>query len=152
MITQGIQNLRTSQDMETDKQYIIRQQHESRELIRDFRFAERIVAEIADILDLRMFHDELVHGDTGDPEHDAGDDHGDYSWHPAEDAQGPCLCHDSQTDLVAGEEPGGLLPRHGAEFDVMLVIFGDEGGDGVDGGVGIGINGFGVGEGVFLLI
>jgi hypothetical protein len=39
--------------------------------------------ELTDIPDLRVLHDELVHGDGGDPEENAGEDHGDYSWNPA---------------------------------------------------------------------
>lgn len=34
----------------------------------------------------------------------------------------PSLCHDSKTHLVSSEQPCSLLPRHGPELDVMLVI------------------------------
>jgi hypothetical protein len=35
----------------------------------------------------------------------------------------PCLSHNGKTDLVSGEQPGGLLPRHGSELDVMFAIY-----------------------------
>ena len=65
------------------------------------------------------YHDELVHGYRGDPEEDAGYDHGDDAGNPAQHAERPRLRHDGETDLVAGEQPGGLLPGHGAELDLM---------------------------------
>jgi hypothetical protein len=39
--------------------------------------------ELTNILDLRVLHDELVHGHTGDPEEDTSKNHGDDAWDPA---------------------------------------------------------------------
>lgn len=33
------------------------------------------------------------------------------------------MSHDGQTDLVSGEQPGGLLPGHGSELDLMLMVY-----------------------------
>jgi hypothetical protein len=41
---------------------------------------------LTDILDLRMFHDILVHGDRSDPEQHTGEDHGDDAGNPSEDS------------------------------------------------------------------
>jgi hypothetical protein len=38
---------------------------------------------LTDILDLRVLHYELVHGDASNPEKDTGCDHGDDSWNPS---------------------------------------------------------------------
>jgi len=85
MITQRVQYFRSGQDMKPDEQDIIRQQHESGKLVSDPGFAESVVAEVANIFDLRVLHDEFVHGEGGDVEEDAGNEHGDYAGDPAED-------------------------------------------------------------------
>jgi hypothetical protein len=38
---------------------------------------------LTNILDLRVLHDELVHGNGGDPEEDTSDNHGDNSRNPS---------------------------------------------------------------------
>lgn len=123
MITQSIENLCASQDVESDKQDIIRQQHKRSKVVGNPALAECVVAKVANILDLRVLHDELVHGDGGDPEENAGAEHGEDAGDPAEDGEGPGLGHDGETDLVATEKPGGFLPGHGAKLDVMLVVY-----------------------------
>jgi hypothetical protein len=40
--------------------------------------------QLTDILDLRVLHDVLVHGDRGDPEEDPRENHGDNAWNPAQ--------------------------------------------------------------------
>lgn len=35
----------------------------------------------------------------------------------------PCLSHDCKTDLVSGQQPSGLLPRHCPELDLMFVVY-----------------------------
>lgn len=49
--------------METDKEDVVGEQHESSELVRDSALSEDIVTEVTDISDLRVLHDEFVHGD-----------------------------------------------------------------------------------------
>lgn len=85
MITQRVQYFRSGQDMKPNEQDIIRQQHESGKLVSDPGFAESVVAEVANIFDLGVLHDEFVHGEGGDVEQDAGNEHGDYAGDPAED-------------------------------------------------------------------
>jgi hypothetical protein len=46
-----------------------------------------LVYELTNIHDLRVLHNELVHGNGGDPEEDAGENHGDNSWNPSQDAE-----------------------------------------------------------------
>jgi hypothetical protein len=54
------------------------------------------------------------------------------------------LRHDGETDLVACEEPCGALPGHGAQFDVMVLVFFDKGFDRLCSAVCVGLEGFDV--------
>lgn len=69
--------------MEADKDDVIGKQHEGCEMVGNSALAECIITKIANVHDLRMFHDKFVHGDGGDPEQSARDEHGDDSWDPA---------------------------------------------------------------------
>ena len=68
MVRQRIQNLSPRQDMEADEQYIVGKQHETSKLVGDLALAEGVVSKVADVADLRVLHDKLVHGDGSDPE------------------------------------------------------------------------------------
>jgi len=96
--------------VETDKEDVVGQEHKSGEVVGDHALAKDVVSKIANVFDLRMFHNVLVHGDGGDPEKNTGDDHGDDTGYPSENRQRPCLSHNGKTDLVTAEKPGGLLP------------------------------------------
>lgn len=133
VVAEGVEHFCTGEDVEADEHDVVGEQHESRELVGDIALAKGVVAKVDNVLDLGVLHDELVHGERGDVKEQAGDDHGDDTGHPAEDGEGPGLGHDGEADLVAGEQPRGFLPGHGAEFDFMLVVFGDEGSEGRDG-------------------
>ena len=39
------------------------------------------------VVDLRVLHNELVHGDGSDPKQDSGENHGDDSWDPSQDTE-----------------------------------------------------------------
>jgi len=110
-------------------------------MVSDITLAEDVVTKIADVHDLRMLHDVFVHSDGGDPEENTSNDHGDETRYPSKDRQRPGLSHDGKTHLITTEEPSSLLPAHGAELDVMLVVLGDESGESVDGTGAIGVNG-----------
>ena len=84
MIRQGIEDLGAREDVEADQQDIVRKQHRSREFIRETALVARDICEIANVLDLRVFHDELVHGDGCDPKQYAGENHRDDAWHPSQ--------------------------------------------------------------------
>lgn len=152
MAGEGVQNLCASKDVETNKQDVVGQEHEGSEVVGGVTLAEDVVAEIADVLDLRVFHDVVVHSDGGDPEKSARDEHGDESGYPSEDRQRPGLSHNGKTDLVATEQPcdlknqmselydietimipTDLLPAHGTELDFMLVVLGHKSGERLDG-------------------
>ena len=88
---------------------IVREQHETRKFVGETRFPKSKISEITDVLatddistrasiahdrsraaenlHLRVLHDESPHGHRGNPEEDAGENHGDYARYPAEDAQ-----------------------------------------------------------------
>jgi hypothetical protein len=50
-------------------------------------FAGTHVTEITDVLDLGMFHDELVHRNRCNVKKNAGYDHCNDTWHPSEHAR-----------------------------------------------------------------
>jgi len=79
-------------------------------MIGDPALAKGVVSEVADVSDGRVLHDELVHGERGDVEENSGDDHGDDTWHPAEDGERPGLCHYCQAYLISAKKPRALLP------------------------------------------
>lgn len=87
VVGQGVEDLGASENVKADEEDVVGEQHESSELVRKTALAKGIVSKVANISDLRVFHDELVHGDGGDPEKNAGNDHCDYSWYPSENAR-----------------------------------------------------------------
>ncbi len=110
MVRKCVQHLRPGKNVKANQQNIVGEQHESGELVGNFGMAKSVIAKVADVLDLGILHDVLVHGDGSDPEKNAGSNHGDDTGDPAENGEGPSLGHDGETNLVAAEEPGGLLP------------------------------------------
>jgi hypothetical protein len=73
--------------VKADEHDVIEEEHDGGEFVGDFGLAEGVVAEVADVFDLRVLHDEFVHGQGCDVEEHASDDHGDYARYPAEDAE-----------------------------------------------------------------
>jgi hypothetical protein len=98
--------------VKADEKDVVREQHKPAELIGNSAFAKSVVSKITcfrakmisfdgpemlkrssggnyrltNILNLRVLHDEFVHGNGGDPEEDTGEDHSDDSWNPSQDA------------------------------------------------------------------
>lgn len=68
MVRKGVEDLGASQDVETDKHNVIGQEHDAGEMICSTTLVEGVVAEIADVHDLRVLHDVLVHRDRSDVE------------------------------------------------------------------------------------
>lgn len=64
---------------------VIQQQHDCCKLIRDFALAKCIVAKVADVLDLRVLHDEFVHCQRSDIKQDPAQYHSDDSGYPSKD-------------------------------------------------------------------
>lgn len=62
VVRQRVEDLCASQDVETDQHDVVEQQHDGCELVRDLALAESVVAEVANVHDLGVLHDELVHG------------------------------------------------------------------------------------------
>lgn len=83
VVGQGVEDFGTGEDVETDQEDVVGEQHESGELVGDARLAKCVVSKVADVSDLGVFHDEFVHGHGGDPEEDPGADHGDDTGHPS---------------------------------------------------------------------
>ena len=75
--------------MEADEEDVVGEQHEGGEVVGNAALAEDVVSKVADVHDLRVFHDELVHGDGGDPEESAGNKHGEDTWYPSKHGQRP---------------------------------------------------------------
>jgi hypothetical protein len=73
--------------MEPNEEDVVGKQHESAELISNAVLAKDIVAEIADVLNLRVLHDVFVHGNGCEPEENSSENHCDYSGHPSEDSE-----------------------------------------------------------------
>lgn len=120
VIRQSIQHLGSSQDMETNQQDVVSQQHEAGKDVCRLAFAEDIVAKVTwfrgrqtcvsldnpsqggmremereresgvptNVLDLRVLHDVLVHGEGSDPEESAGHNHGNDAGYPSQYAEG----------------------------------------------------------------
>ena len=110
MIRQGVEDLGAGENVEANQQDVVGEQHEARPLVSNSAFAEDVVAKVADVSDLGVLHDVLVHGNRGDPEEDASADHGDDAGNPTKYRKRPSLSHDGKTDLVTAEQPGCLLP------------------------------------------
>lgn len=145
MIRERVEYLSAGQDVETDEQDVVCQQHEGSEYIGYLALSKGVVSEITcshyeiahsvgsrcvltDVPDMRVLHDEFVHGDRGNPEEHSGEQHsynsGDPSQHTertdisieicntsiAHLRQRPRLRHNSQTHLVTSQQPRGLLP------------------------------------------
>lgn len=99
MIREGVENLCAGQDVETDEQDVVRKQHESGECISNFALSKGVVSKVTyshqicalqtcpdgrflglfrvrvkftDVSDLRVFHDEFVHCDRGNPKQNSG--------------------------------------------------------------------------------
>ena len=123
VVRERVEDPGAGEDVEADQEDVVGEEHEARELVGDAGSPERVVPEVADVSDLGVLHDEFPHGHRRDPEQETRADHGEDPGDPAEDTEGPGLCHDGEADLVADEEPGGFLPGHGAEFDFMLVVW-----------------------------
>jgi hypothetical protein len=70
--------------MEADQENVVREQHEAGEFICNFASSEGVVAEIADVFDLGVLHDEFVHRDARNPETDSSDNHSDDAGNPSE--------------------------------------------------------------------
>jgi len=102
VIRQGVEDLGTGKDVEADENNVVGEQHEPRECIGNSALSKGVVSKITychqfggareafirpngrtNIHDLRMLHDELVHGHGCDPEEDTSDDHGDNSGDPS---------------------------------------------------------------------
>lgn len=47
---------------------VVEQQHDSSEFVGELALAKCVVSKVADVFDLRVFHDEFVHGQRGDVE------------------------------------------------------------------------------------
>ena len=109
MVRQGVENFCACEDVETDEEGVVGEQHKPGKLVCQPTLAKRVVSKVADVLDLGVFHDildstallaapvryvassYLVHGHGGDPEKNSRDDHGDYAWHPTEDRERPVV-------------------------------------------------------------
>lgn len=63
VIREGIEDFGAGEDVKADEHDVVQKQHDGRELVRNLALAESIIAEIADVLDLGILHDELPHGD-----------------------------------------------------------------------------------------
>lgn len=61
MIAEGVEHFGAGEDMEADEEDIVGKQHESSKLVCDLAVPTGIVCEVADVLDLRIPHDELMH-------------------------------------------------------------------------------------------
>lgn len=83
MIRKGVDDLGAGEDVETDEKNIIGQQHESTELIGPATLPEYGISKIANVFDVRVLHDIFVHGHGGEPEKNAGQNHGNYSRNPS---------------------------------------------------------------------
>ena len=83
VIREGVKDLGTSKDVESNQHNVVGEQHETGEFICNLALSANVVSEVADIPDLGVLHDEFVHGDGGDPEEDARTDHGDYARNPS---------------------------------------------------------------------
>ena len=87
VVGEGVDYFCAGEHVEADEHDVVEQQHDGGEFVGDFGLAEGVVAEVADVFDLRVLHDEFVHGQRCDVEEHAGNDHGDYARYPAEDAE-----------------------------------------------------------------
>ena len=101
MIREGVEDFCGGKDMETDEKNVVGEQHEAAEFISKPALSKDVISKIAcerslvvvtfiglphpltNILDLRVFHNVLVHGYRSDPEEDTGENHGDDSWNPS---------------------------------------------------------------------
>ena len=84
MVAEGVEHLGAGQDVEANEHDVVSEQHECSEVVCDHALAKDIVTEVADVVDLGVLHDELVHRDRGDPEKGACQQHCDYAGYPAE--------------------------------------------------------------------
>lgn len=73
--------------MEADKHDVVCEQHEGGEMVSNPTLSKDVVAKVADVSDLRVEHDVFVHGQRGDVEENAGDDHGDDTGNPTQNGQ-----------------------------------------------------------------
>lgn len=83
MIRQGVQNLGTGEDVEADQKDVVGEQHEPGPFISNAALSKGIVSKITDVLDLRVFHDVLVHSNGSDPEEYTSNHHGDDARNPS---------------------------------------------------------------------
>ena len=75
MARQSIQDLGSGENVESDQHDVVGEKHESSEFVGDLAPAEGVVSEVANILNLRVFHDESPHGHAGDVEKNTGSQH-----------------------------------------------------------------------------
>ena len=105
MIRKSVEDLGTGKDVEADEHDVIEKQHDASEFIGDSALSKGVVPEITyitvsssdfqgllshklmycltDIHNLRVLHNEFVHGNGGDPEEDTGENHGDNTRYPS---------------------------------------------------------------------
>lgn len=62
MIGKRVQDLGAGEDVEADEKDVVGEQHEGGEVIGNSTLAKDVVSKVADISDLWIYHDELVHG------------------------------------------------------------------------------------------
>jgi len=60
-VVSDVEDLCSSQDVETNQHDVVGQQHESSKLVCDPALSECVVAKVADVSDLGILHDKLVH-------------------------------------------------------------------------------------------
>lgn len=126
VVTEGVEDLGGRQDVETNEEDVVGEEHEGSGLVGESALAEEKVSNVANVANVGVLHHELPHGVTGDPEEDTGEESGDECRSPTENAEGPGLRHDGKADLVSEEESCRLLPSHGPELDVMIGLFLDQ--------------------------
>lgn len=67
VIRQGVEDLSTGEDVKANEQDIVCKQHRPCEFVCNTTLVARDICKVAYVLYLRVFHDELVHGDRCDP-------------------------------------------------------------------------------------
>lgn len=115
MIRKCVEDLGAREDVETDEEDVVGEEHEAAEFVCDLALPECVVSEITccskysvsyafpveqketegvlgnagekhtDIFDLWMLHDEFVHRNGGDPEEYTSKNHSNYPWNPSQD-------------------------------------------------------------------
>lgn len=111
MVTESIEDLCSGENVETDKEDIVKQEHNSSSFKSNFRYSrEKNRSDVTDISSLRMSHAKLPKHITCVPSDKTQAKRDKCTTYPSKNTPTPGKGKDGQTDILAEKENSSFLP------------------------------------------